>query len=368
MIHRNRLREQYADDVSPRGSRTRIARTRLVRMRRFAVLVCVASLTTAGCSGPPAPHVPHDAALRELPLYFYPPADSTISPRAFVFFFGNDVGFWDPHRKLAAALADDGFAVTGFDMRAMLDALPDSEPARDSIFGARIALIIAASRLELQADSAPLVLGGHSLGAEVALWTGAHVPVPRLAGVLAMSPGSRSHLRVTLSDLANGAEPDDAESFAVADAVRALPSGARAAIIRGKNDKYRFADSALVAAGGPRASRYVVPFAGHSLKRMIIAMPIVRRALDWILEPRRTAARQGVCTVARRDRRYGTAPASTQSRVSGAPIMAYRSVVVLFRTTARSRSRNTDDARSAVTEEPGSPRRIGLSSARSGAE
>jgi hypothetical protein len=47
-----------------------------------------------------------------------------------------------------------------------------------------------------------VVLGGHSIGAELAIWTAAHDTVPLLAGVLAMSPGERGHLRVTLGDLA----------------------------------------------------------------------------------------------------------------------------------------------------------------------
>jgi len=59
----------------------------------------------------------------------------------------------------------------------------------------------------------------------------------------------------------------------------------RVAIVRGDHDKYRYADSALIAAGGDRIHTYIVPFASHSLKRIIVARPVMRQALDWLLEP-----------------------------------------------------------------------------------
>ena len=258
-------------------------------MKRAARFVYVATVLAAGCSGPAPPYTPHDPALRDLPLYFYPPHDATRPPRAFIFFFGNDVGFWQPHRELCAALADDGYAVTGMDVRKLIASLPDHEPARDSAFAARIAPIIERSRHELKADSLPVVLAGHSLGAEIAIWTASHTPISGLVGTLALSPGERGHLRITLADITNTAEPRGAESFAIADAVRALPSRTRVAIVRGSHDKYRAADSSLVAAGGARATLYLVPLAGHSLRNIIVARHIVRGALRWILGERHGA-------------------------------------------------------------------------------
>lgn len=237
----------------------------------------------AACDAPPPNHVPRDPALRREPLYFYTTRDSTRPPRALVFFFGNDVGFWEPHRELAAWLADDGFSVVGFDMRPLLDSLPGAEPARDSAYAARITRLVARVRTELHADATPLVLGGHSLGAEVAIWTAAHAPPPGLVGVLALSPGGRSHLRVTLQDIANAGDPTGPESFSIPATVAAIAPDVRVAVIRGSHDKYRYADSAIVAAGGARARRYLVPFASHSLKRIVVAKPLIRRALDWLL-------------------------------------------------------------------------------------
>jgi pimeloyl-ACP methyl ester carboxylesterase len=253
------------------------------------IVLLLACLLTTACEGGAAEptYVPRDAALRALPLYFYPVADGRRA-LAFVFLFGNDVGFWKPHRELAAATARQGYDVVGFDLKPLFATLPTDPAARQRTFGDTVALIIAAARHELQADSLPLVVGGHSLGAEVAAWTGAHVTLPYLSGVLALSPGSRSHLRVSLSDLASGPEPTGAGSFAVSSEVAALPAGVRFAIVRGSHDRYAFADSALVAAGGNRAERYVVPFAGHSLRRITFARRAVRQALDWLIGTRAT--------------------------------------------------------------------------------
>lgn len=256
------------------------------RIRLVAVLALAAA-----CGGPAPTYTPRDPTLRELPLFFYVPTDAQAPARAFVFFLGNDVGFWEPHRDLASKLSGQGYSLTGFDIRPLLASLPDSSPARDSAFAVKVASIIAASRKEVGADSLPLIIAGHSLGAELAIWLGAHASLPRLAGVLALSPGSRSHLRVTLSDITNAKEPSDAESFSVADAVRALPPGVPTAIVRGDGDRYRFADSSLMAAGGTRAHVFPVHFASHSLKRIVVALPVVRRALDWLLSARPLGAR-----------------------------------------------------------------------------
>lgn len=261
------------------------------RTRWWALSARILAVGLIACSGGAEPtYVPRDATLRHLPLSFYRAANSAGAPRAFIFFFGNDVGFWRPQRNLAAAMANQGYDVVGFDMKPLLASLPDSAASRDSAFASRIEPLIAATRAEFGADTLPIIIAGHSLGAEVAIWTASHVAIPRLAGVLALSPGSRSHLRVSATDIVNGAEPKDAESFGVADAIAQLPKTARIALVRGENDKYRFADSALVAAGGTRIQRYLVRFAGHSLKRIVVARPVVRRALDWILEPATAAA------------------------------------------------------------------------------
>ncbi|MEP7384407.1 MAG: hypothetical protein ABI910_22215 [Gemmatimonadota bacterium] len=244
------------------------------------------SLSVAACGAPPPPPPAHDPALRSLPMWFYPAADTTIPPRAVVFFFGNDVGFWEPHQELAWALSGQQIAVAGLDMRQLLRQLPEDEVTRERAFVDEILLLIARSRHELHGDSIPLIIAGHSLGAEVAVWTAAFAHPPGTIGVLALSPGSRSHLRVSLGDLAMSAEPVGAGSFSVAAAVAHLPSGERLAIVRGERDKFSFADSCLLAAGGARAHRYLVRFGNHSLREILIARPTVRRAVDWVLERR----------------------------------------------------------------------------------
>jgi pimeloyl-ACP methyl ester carboxylesterase len=243
-----------------------------------------------GCQSDDAPtHTARDPGLRGEPVFLYQAADTTRPPRAVIFFFGNDIGFWRPHRQLAASLARSQYAVVGFDIRPLLRRLPAPGPTRDTAFVAAIEPIIARSRHELGADSVPLIIAGHSLGAEIAIWTAAHICEPDVAGVLAMSPGSRSHLRVSVNDIVNGPEPTEPGSFSVADAVGDVPNDERIAIIRGTKDKLARADAALVAAGGDRIERFSVLLAGHSLKGLTMAGFETHRAVDWLLEPDRTA-------------------------------------------------------------------------------
>jgi pimeloyl-ACP methyl ester carboxylesterase len=202
-----------------------------------------------------------------------------------IFFFGNDVGFWTPHQQLAEYLSGLGYSVVGFDIRKFLADLPDSPAERDSAFRARILPLIASARHEVHADSLPLIIAGHSLGAEVAIWTAAFAQPPETVGVIAMSPGLSSHLQISASDLMNGPEPTGPASFSVPATLHQIAPAVRVAIVRGDHDKYRYADSALIVAGGNRIHSYIVPFASHSLKRIIVAKPVMRQAVAWLLEP-----------------------------------------------------------------------------------
>lgn len=255
-------------------------------------------------------YVPRDVTLRRADLFFYPSA--TDSVRAFVFFFGNDIGFWRAHRQLAADLASQGYAVVGFDMKSMINSLPGSRAERDSVFRSGIASLIARARREVVPDErarrVPLVLAGHSLGAEVALWAAADADLPDLAGVLALSPGNRSHLRATVADILMAEEPSGPLSFSVAETigrVRTLLRGERIAIIRGSQDPLQSADSALLAAGSSSARRFVVALAGHSLKQVTLARFVVRDALAWILAGTPTSTGRQSTLSATRDRCEG---------------------------------------------------------------
>jgi pimeloyl-ACP methyl ester carboxylesterase len=130
----------------------------------------------------------------------------------------------------------------------------------------------------------PFIVMGHSLGGELAVWAAANLKVPQIVGAVAMSPGSRSHLGVALSDLLETSEPTGSGSFAVADEVKAMPADLKLVVIRGKSDKYRYADSAIVAARPDRVTVTTIPFAGHSLKRIVIAKYYVRRAIESLLK------------------------------------------------------------------------------------
>ena len=253
------------------------------RARAVVTAALLLALPLAACAPPArAPAPPRDPVLRALPVFLYPAEGA--SPRAVVFFFGNDVGFWRAHQELAERLARDGYAVAGFDVHLWMAGLPDgSWRTRDSAFAAGIRPVMTHAAAELAPPGTPVVVAGHSIGAEIALWTAAHAPPAGMVGVLAMSPGARGHLRISLSDLANR-EPSDSGTFDVPAQLTALPGGVRVALVRGQRDKYRYADSAYAANGGERYRHYLVPLTGHSMKSLLVAGPMIDAALGWVME------------------------------------------------------------------------------------
>ncbi|HEY0777562.1 MAG TPA: alpha/beta hydrolase [Gemmatirosa sp.] len=252
-----------------------------------------AAALLAGCGAPalvlPHAHAPVHAAtpaLRRAPVYLYPAAataaGSACPPRAFVFFFGNDVGFWRAHERLAELLSAHGYAVAGFDVRRAFGHLPTG-PARAAAFLAEVDSLVAASRDALGAANVPLVVAGHSIGGGLAVWTAVRLAAPGLAGVVTMSPGARGHLRTGLSDML-GQEPHGADSFAVDSEVARLAPRVRVALVRGTRDPFRYADGQLVDVG---ARRFVVPGQGHSLLNLRAAGPVVLAAVAYVLDGER---------------------------------------------------------------------------------
>ena len=246
---------------------------------------------------------PSQATLRSRSIEVFAPDSNFPVPRALIVFFGNDVGFWEPHRRLAAGLARDGYAVVGVDIRPLLSGLPERQDLREQALREQLLAIIDGACLEfsqprrdshqnsplqkVHGSPPSLLLAGHSLGAELALWTAAQVDLPALRGVMAMSPGKRGHLRITAADLLMKGEPKDPGSFAVDSLIRrvvALHPAARIAVIRGANDPFRSADAVLIAAGGGQTRLFGVPLAGHSMKHLALAGLVIRRALDWVLD------------------------------------------------------------------------------------
>ncbi len=252
-----------------------------------AIALAVVAATIAGYLAWPrssaAPYTPRDSAMRALPLYFYPATDTTQAAKAFVFFIGNDIGFWGAHQELAARLAGEGYDVVGFDVKKFYATLPGENAARERAFADSVVLMMSRARRELHADSLPVIVAGHSIGAEVASWLVSHSSIPGLTGALLLAPGARGHLRVAVSDLTMSGEPEEPGSFSVAENIRAAPPAIRFAIVRGTDDRYRTADSALLVAGGARIEKWSVPWGGHSMSNIILAGPFVERALSWLL-------------------------------------------------------------------------------------
>jgi hypothetical protein len=76
----------------------------------------------------------------------------------------------------------------------------------------------------------------------------------------------------------------------MADLVRLLPRSMRVAIVRGASDGYGGGDPQIVAAGQGQVERFTIPFAGHSLKRILIARYVIEQAMDWVLSPKPAAS------------------------------------------------------------------------------
>lgn len=258
---------------------TQMARCASAAARR-AYLALSCSVAFAGCrSGPRGAVDVGDPRLQRRDVFVYPAASSAPA-RALIFFFGNDVGFWKPHRRLAARLSHSGYDFVGLDIRDYLSRFPATEPQRDRLFGDSITRLIVEAQHRF-GDSLPLILAGHSFGAEVALWVADHQEPRGLTGVLAMSPRARGHLFVTPLDWANE-EPRGSESWSTIEAVRGIKPGIRIALVRGVKDRFAVHDSAFMAAGGERLQRYVIPFAGHTLKRLLLAGPIIDYAVTTL--------------------------------------------------------------------------------------
>jgi hypothetical protein len=168
-------------------------------------------------------------------------------------------------------------------VKSFLDRLPDSALLRDSVLVHDMPALIRRSLHELHADSVPVIIAGHSFGADLALWTEANAPMPGVVGVLALGPTKRDHPMVTINDKVNLGEPTEPGSFAVDEQIRNTPSNVRIALLRGASDKERKSDRAFIAAGGQRLRYTVIPFASHSLRSLVIAGPMIEHALDLLV-------------------------------------------------------------------------------------
>lgn len=241
---------------------------------------CLVGLALAGCRTQPATvYTPRDPQLRRPDLLLYPAARRAS---ALIFFFGNDVGFWEPHRRLAQRLAKHGYDVAGLDTRAFLSHLPAGEPQRDRAFADSIVPLVAKVRREF-GDTLPFILAGHSFGAEVAFWLARNHEPPGLVGILALSPRASGHLFVTPMDWA-GKEPRGTGAWSTVTAARLIDPHVRIALVRGAKDGLSADDPAFVAAGGARLRRFVIPFAGHSLRRLLLAGPMIEHAIGYLLD------------------------------------------------------------------------------------
>lgn len=259
-----------------------------VTIRNFVIGVLVLTAAVFGGAhyvnhashGHPSVYTPSDSTLRASWLYFYPNQVGSET-RAILFLLSNDVAFREGHQDLAWRLAGEGYTVVGIDVRRFLGTLPSPEPQRDSAFGAAITSLIARARHELHADSLPVILGGHSFGAELAFWTAWHDPPRRLIGVLSLNSRSTGHLFITAADYLNH-EASGEWSFSAIEAAAKIDPKVRIALVRGANDPFRGHDPAFMSAGGARLRRFEIPLTGHGLNTMLVAGPYISRAMRFL--------------------------------------------------------------------------------------
>jgi len=229
-------------------------------------------------------YIPQDHALRRPDVYLF---HAQGSSHAFIWLYGNDVAFWRAHQELATLLASRGYDVVGFDARHFFDATSATGSARDSLVARTISTLVAHARHEFHDDTLPVIVAGHSLGADLAAWTAAHVTIPRLVGVVMLNPTRRSHLYATMRDRAFLGEPIELGSYAAADVVRRIPPNVRVVVARGDHDSHNAGDTALVTAvvtsghASDRTTAYRrIPFAGHSLRSLFVAGPVITHIMD----------------------------------------------------------------------------------------
>ena len=154
---------------------------------------------------------------------------------------------------------------------------------REKTVGSALIDLMRESLQEFQGNKLPLILIGHSLGAEVGIWAGARISDPKITAIIAMAPGGRGHLTITPSDYLSSSLPSGPDSYSMADQVKVSRPDLRIALVRGAGDKYGEADPAILAAGGSRVKKFEIPFAGHSLKKILIARYVVRDAISWAI-------------------------------------------------------------------------------------
>ena len=261
-------------------------------MKRWLIgvgLFLVALLMVAGAlvwyarrpsKGHPSAMVPADTALRHPWIYFYP--THRPGPAAGIaVLFGNDVSFWEPHQDLAWRIADEGWSVIGIDLRRFLNTLPGDEPQRDSAVARALPALIVRGRHALAGDDLPLIVGGHSFGAEVAIWLAAKQPPAHLVGVMPINTRGSGHLFITARDWMNE-EASGAWSFSTVDLVRKINPRVRIALVRSEHDRFALHDSAFQVAGGSRLRRFVIPLASHSLRSVLVAKPVIARAVRFL--------------------------------------------------------------------------------------
>ena len=242
------------------------------------------AVVSAACFTPDAaPYTPRDASLATSEFFFYPAVDGPSHAKAIIFFLGNDLGFWGAHQELAKRLAASNYDVVGFDVKKYFNRLPDDTLTRGKALTDSVAIILKRVRVEFGADTLPMIIGGHSIGAEVATYIASRADVAHFKGVLLISPGARGHLRISAADLAMSGEPTEPGSFSIAENIRAIPAQVRIAIVRGTDDRYRTADSALMVAGSGRIEKWWVPWGGHSMRNILLAGGFVLRAVSWTL-------------------------------------------------------------------------------------
>lgn len=192
--------------------------------------------------------------------------------------FGSGDGGWSYFEdKVVRALADNGYAVVGWDCRnyADLGAYDQRRVAAD----ARAAL--EKGRAFFRCGDRPVILGGWSTGAEqmVAVAASADRP-PGVRGLLLLSPGERGRYGITVTDLL-GVTPRGPDTFALADMGKSLV-GLKLVQFHGEDDDLD--QTAWLGGLAVPCKLEVYPKAGHNFDGAAPAfLERLSRAAEWLI-------------------------------------------------------------------------------------
>lgn len=267
-----------------------------MRWTLFVVAIGVEAATIVVWQLSGTDHVPtsavRDSSLRQSGVELFPARTGAGRARALIVFLG-DTSCWRPYRRLASALANDGYAVVAVQPRRGQPTARASEPLSTRFVEDSLPALIRRSIAEAVPAQAtptntmsrttqlPVILMGHAEGATLALWASQHLAIDALHGVISLSASSATardpHLNTS-----------QAASLATSQ-LSAHPkrtTGTVAPPIRVASITGTLGPAGLISSArrtSDTETAFAVPFSTVRLTSPLLTGIVVRRSLNWIL-------------------------------------------------------------------------------------